>query len=113
MTQWKFYISIDFQDPPWQYRVPNKNSNDISLDGYAADIWKSLHSFLNFSYSVTTSEDGTFNGLIDMVVHNKADFVLTALKLTKSRAKRTQYTTDFQTNRFIKCDAMTKNKQYQ
>ena len=68
---------------------------------------------LNFSYSVATSEDGTFNGMIDMVLLNKADFVLTALKLTKSRAEFAQHTTKIQTNRLIKGDARNNIKNTQ
>ena len=56
------------------------------------DIWKYLHEVLNFSYSVTPSYDGTFNGMLDMLLQNETDFVLSIMALTKPRADIVQHT---------------------
>ena len=91
---------IVFQDPPFAFMVDKSDSNDISLDGYGIDIWKSLHEVLNFSYSVTPSNDGTFNGMINMVVQNEADFVLSLMALTKPRADLVQHTISVESDKY-------------
>ena len=64
-----------------------KNSNQQNVvEGYGGDIWKSLQEVMNFSFKLTPSMDGSFNGMIDMILENKVDFIITPMSLTKNRA---------------------------
>ena len=79
--------------------LANDNSSYSKLQGYGGDIWTSLHEVLNFTYELTETEDGTFNRMIDMLVENKADFVLTPMSLTKERANVVDHSISLQTDR--------------
>ncbi|GFU98775.1 glutamate receptor ionotropic, kainate 3 [Trichonephila clavipes] len=76
--------------------VPNTAGNKIFIDRYEGLLLNCLAEKLNFEYEVilspdgqwgTRNENGTWNGIVEMIQSGKADFGMPALGMTEERNK--------------------------
>ncbi|GFR02680.1 uncharacterized protein TNCT_563121 [Trichonephila clavata] len=74
--------------------VPNKIGDKLVIDGYEGSLLNCLSEKLNFGYKVilspdgqwgTRNENGTWNGIVEMIRSGKADFGMPALGMTEER----------------------------
>ncbi|KAJ9573764.1 hypothetical protein L9F63_008847 [Diploptera punctata] len=81
-------------EPP--VTILRKEENTLILEGFFGKIWKTLEKQLNFTTEFSTPEDqawgsltsnGTWNGMIGMILRNEVEYAVTEFTMTSLRAQ--------------------------
>ena len=90
------------ENPPFQIitHLSGDREGLVEIDGYIADIWDELQRITNFSFVMYPSvdgawgslkKDGTWSGMIGMILNNEVDFAISDFFITLDRS----YVVDF------------------
>ncbi|XP_022787722.1 glutamate receptor 4-like isoform X2 [Stylophora pistillata] len=95
--------AVVLMDSPFIMRVKNENGG-FSFEGYCIDLLNELARNLKFTYELylspdgkygTENEDGTWNGMMNEIVNERADMIVAALTITESREKVVDFSIPF------------------
>ena len=93
--------AASLENGPFVYTYNNSDSNQIRIEGFFADIWKSFEAHFNFTTQFWNSLDGlwgskgpngSWNGILGMIERNLVDVAVADMSMKRSRMEDFDYT---------------------
>ncbi|KAK7869354.1 hypothetical protein R5R35_012899 [Gryllus longicercus] len=95
-------------DPPYDYLIKHTDGKRLNMEGYSSEVWKQLEMRLNFTTELyeanenewgSIQEDGTWSGMIGMILNNKVDAGVNSFLVTPARASVIDFITPLVTSK--------------